>query len=84
MSIHNGGFKPNELVFDFKLIDVENIIAAKHDDVIDIPIAEKREVVNISITNEKNKFKAHFVQKHFKPLLYELNDKVVVENVNLQ
>ena len=79
-------FSPNEMVFDFALMDVieNHIIAAIHDDVIgtepDIPIAEIRDLAIINVTNHKMKWKVRFDQKHSKPTLYKINDLVVIEN----
>ncbi|XP_065358763.1 uncharacterized protein LOC135952674 [Calliphora vicina] len=80
------GFSPNELVFDFKLIDVvqNHIIAAIHDDIseneADTSSADKRELAIVNVANEKKKWKARFDRKHIKPTLYEQGDLVVVEN----
>lgn len=80
------GFTPNELVFEFKLINVihNHIIAAIHDDMSehddDTSIEEKRQAALKNTTKEKQKWKQRFDEKHAKPTEYHEGDLVVLEN----
>lgn len=82
----SSGFSPNELVFDFKLIDVvqNHIIATIHDDIPDseedTSCAERRDLAKINMANERNRWKKRFDRKHSKPTEYEEGDLVVIEN----
>lgn len=80
------GFTPNELVFDFELINVvqNHIIAAIHDDVTSsssgTDIDEKRKTASDNTAKEKQKWKLRFDQKHSKATDCIEGDLVVLEN----
>ena len=61
----------------FRILTIlDNVIGTEPD----MPLAEKCELANINVANEKYKWKARFDQKHSKPTLYEISDQVVIEN----
>lgn len=80
------GFTPNELIFDFKPIDViqNYLIAAVHDEiepsVSDVSMTDKRKLAMANIESERLKWKMRFDSKRRAPIQYREGDLVVIEN----
>lgn len=79
------GFSPNELIFDYKLIDLaqNRILAAVQDDSTTdnvIPIDDKRKLAALNIEKERERWKKRFDSKHSRPTIYQEGDLIVLEN----
>lgn len=76
------GFSPNELIYDFKLRDVirNKLLAAAADECEVNNISEKREKAVECIQTQRENWKQRFDAKHRKPVVYKVDDLVVIEN----
>lgn len=79
------GFSPNELIFDYKPIDlVQNrLMAAVQDEVTCEPttsIEEKRIVAVQNIERERERWKKRFDHRHSCPVIYKEGDLILIRN----
>lgn len=80
------GFRPNELIFDFKLLNVvrNRLVAAVHADTNDtitaIDMTARRNQAAENMSRERQRWKRQFDQRHSQPKQYVVGDLVLIEN----